>query len=100
MCRYIERFNSFLSQVLPEAMIVFDQSVQLGGWSVSKGTGFIAIEQSHLLGEDIISLGIAVTACEKGAQWQLALHFLQQLWSLKTNKRGCEMRWGWVFWLV
>ena len=27
--------------------------------------------------QDIVSLGIVVSACEKGAQWQLALHLLK-----------------------
>lgn len=41
--------------------------------------------------QDIVSLGIAVSACEKGAQWQLALHFLQKN-RIMQRARDIELR--------
>lgn len=47
MCRYIERFNNFLSQVLPEAMIV-TVLIKVSSWVGEVSQMVLAISSARI----------------------------------------------------
>ena len=45
------------------------------------------------LDKDVITCNAAISACEKGVQWQLALHLLNAMTNQQIDKNVKIMRW-------